>query len=449
MKTTPRFSRRSFLRLGAGALSLPLLEAMLPAGRRGAAYADELIEPVRLLWFYVPNGIHMPSWTPATTGAGFVMPPILAPLERHRAHTLVLSQVANRNAIDSVPGDHARGTGAFLTARLPRQTEGTDISVGISADQVAASVLGAGTRLPSLQTGLEGGVSVGGCDSGYSCAYLRNISWADEATPLPKITNPLVVFQRLFGLRPGELSPEQIERQRSRRESILDFAVQDALSLQARLGANDRQKLDQYLTGIRDLERRILDMSDLSCGPEEVPEAFEGSLDAYSDIMNELMVQAMVCDNTRVITHMFANGGSNRSYDFIGVTGAHHEISHHQNIPENFERLERINEYEVGRLADLMDRMTAHTLPDGRTLLDQSALFFSSEIEDGNSHAHTNLPVLLCGGAGGALRGGRHIRFASETPVANVFVSMLHAANVGVDTFGADGNRVLPELTTG
>ena len=445
MQPTRRISRRTVLRAGAAAIGLPLMEAMMPRGTRGMAWATEPEIPVRLAFYYVPNGMHMPAWTPTTTGADYAAPPTLQALGDLRSQALVLSGLSNRNAIDSVPGDHARGTGAFLTARLPRQTEGSDLYNGVSVDQVAAGALGVSTGLPSLQLGLEGGVSVGGCDSGYSCAYTRNISWANETTPLPKLTNPIVAFQRLFGLAPGELTVEELQRQRQRQTSILDYAMDDAASLRVRVSTHDRARLDQYLTGLRELERAILERTDAVCGPTDAPSGFETDLDAYSAVMNEIITQAFACDVTRVVSYMFANGGSNRSYSFLGVTGSHHEISHHQNQVENFERLSVINRYEVSRLADLMRRLDAVTEPDGASLLDRSLIFFSSEIEDGNSHAHTNLPVLLCGGGGGAVRSGRHVRY-SDAPIARLYVSMLQAAGVSAASFGEDGDSPLPDL---
>lgn len=442
---TPRLSRRHVLRAGTALLGLPLLEAMLPRGPRGAAYASELTEPTRLLYYYVPNGMHMPAWTPTDTGPAFTLSPTLAPLAAHRDQTLVLTGLANRNAIESLPGDHARGTGAFLTAQLPVRTEGSGIRNGISVDQVAAAELGLATRFSSLQLGMEGGISVGNCDSGYSCAYVRNISWADAETPLPKMTNPLVVFHRLFGTPAGALTLEQIERQQARRTSILDYARQDADALRVRLGATDRQKLDQYLTGIRAVERQILEAGDLTCGPDSPPDAFDQDVQLWSSVMNQLMVQALACDQTRVLSFMFGNGGSNRSFPFLGVTGAHHEISHHQGNVENHARLMAINRFEVACLADLLDGLRAQTMPDGSTLLDNTLVYFSSEIEDGDAHRHTNLPVLVCGGAGRHLATGQHIRLTTERPMANLFVSMLHAAGVGVDRFGNDGDGPLEE----
>jgi hypothetical protein len=447
MTHPPRLSRRTLLRAGALTLSLPLLEAMLPRGTRGLAYASEgAAPPTRLLFYYVPNGIHMPSWTPTTTGADFALPPILTPLARHRDAITLVSGLANRNAIDVVPGDHARGTAAFLTARLPRRTEGSDLYNGTSVDQVAARHHAGSTPFPSLQLGMEGGVSTGSCDSGYSCAYTRNISWADERTPLPKVINPMVAFRQLFGALPGGRSPEELEARQRRRSTVLDLVHQDAVALHGRLGASDRRKLDQYLTGIRELEARILDRTDRTCSPGETPEAFNQDLPVWSDTMNRIMAMALACDQTRFITFMFGNGASYRAFDFLGVTGAHHEISHHQNNAANFQRLETINTFEIDQFASLLDRLRAIEEPDGSTLLDHTALMFSSEIEDGNSHRHTNLPVLLAGRAGGAMAPGRHLRTAEERPIADLFLTLLQAADVPATSFGADGTRPLTEL---
>ena len=441
-------SRRAFLGGAAAMIGLPYLEAMWPGGRNGAVLASEGPRATRLLYYYVPNGMHMASWTPATTGADFALTPILSPLAPVRDDISVLTNVSNRNAIDSVAGDHARGTGSFLTARLPRRSEGDDIENGISVDQVAASAVGGEDRFASLQLGMEGGLSIGSCDSGYSCAYSRNISWAGPATPLPKMTSPTVVFDRLFGGVDPELTQLEIARRRQYRRSVLDYAMDDAARLQTRLGATDRAKVDEYLTAVRELELRIDRLATDACGTDvTVPENWLVDIPAYSRIMNELMVLALQCEMTHVVSFMLGNGGSNRSYDFIGVSGFHHEISHHQNRPENFEKLEAIDTWEVEQLSHLLQRMKSVENPDGTTLLDDSLVFFSSEIEDGNAHRHTNLPIVLAGGGGGTIAQGRHLRFEPERPIADLFITMLGAVGVDVESFGGDGTAPIDELS--
>jgi hypothetical protein len=317
-------------------VALPMLEAMAPSVARAQAAA-----PKRMLAYYVPCGIVMNAWTPAATGASWALTPILTPLAPVKDDVLVLSGLANRPARPDGPGDHASGTGAFLTASHPFKTEGANIRNGISVDQVAANAIGAATLFPSLQLGIDGGSGVGDCDSGYSCAYARNISWASPTQPLPKITSPAVLYDQLFqGFDPDATAEEQARRTLYR-TSVLDFVRDEANSLKLRLGTTDRAKLDQYLTGVDELEDKIAKASTGPvCEPIDRP-SDPGDIVAHSDIMNRLMTLAFQCDATRVISFMLANAGSNRSYEFLGVSGGHHEISHHQDLQENFDRLHR------------------------------------------------------------------------------------------------------------
>jgi hypothetical protein len=449
MKRRLELSRRALLRGAGAAIAMPFLEAMVPHGTRGALFATELPPaPQRLVFYYVPNGMHMADWRPAESGPLDVLPPTLEPLAAHTSRLLVLSNLANRNAIDSVAGDHARGTGAFLTARLPTRADGDGVYNGISADQVVANGLAGATPFASLQLGMEGGSSLGDCDSGYSCAYSRNISWASPTTPLPKLTSPSVLFERLFGGADPALSAQEVARRRRNQLSILDHVLEDATRLHARLGASDRARLDEYLTSVRSVEETMTALErESACGTVEIPPDYAVDVPAYSRVMNDLMVLALQCDLTRVVTFMLGNGGSNRTYPWLGVTGAHHEISHHQDIPENFDRLRLINRWEVEQLAHLLGSLESAIEPDGGSLLDRTLVFFSSEISDGNRHNHNDLPVLLAGGGGGITTGGRHVAYGEERPIANLFVSLINAAGVPVDSFGADGTAPLEGLT--
>jgi hypothetical protein len=430
-------SRRAFLG-GAGALlALPFLDSIGGEGAR----ADDT-PPRRLLTFYVPNGIHMSAWTPQKQGAGFDLPPILAPLAKVQSKLLVLTGLANKPAIPDVVGDHAAGTGSFLTARHVVKTEGPNIKNGISMDQAAAAALGQSSRIASLQLGIDGGSSVGDCDSGYSCAYARNISWASETQPLPKTVNPQVVWDLLFGGYDPLATAEEKARRELYKKSLLDYVSADAKALRARVGKSDAQKLDEYLTGVSELEKRIAGMgSGFLCG---VPARPSDNLDYPSQVtaMNELMALAFQCDITRVITFMLGNAGSGRSYEFIGIKGGHHELSHHQDLPENLAALQAIDTWEVQQLAALLEKLDS--MPEGNgTVLDNCAVLFSSEIEDGNSHSHYNLPVLVAGGLGGALKSGRHLVFTEDEPIANLFISLLEGAGVPTPTFGDDGTGPL------
>ena len=439
-----QMSRRTFLGGAGAAIALPFLESFAPAGWRRQALAMESgTPPMRMLYYYVPCGIHMASWTPAGAGPEWELTHILEPLEPVKPQVSVITGLDNHPAKPDGPGDHASGTGAFLTGAHPFKTEGADIRNGVSVDQVAAERLAAQTRFPSLQLGLEGGASVGGCDSGYSCAYSRNISWAGPATPLPKMTSPDLVFDRLFGGFDPAADAAESERRRLFRQSVLDTALADANALHARLSSSDQAKLDEYLTGVRALEQQIENLEDAPvCLPPEFP---DGDIDipAHIDVMTKLMVTAFECDITRITSFMFANAGSNRFYDFLGVSGGHHDISHHQNDPEKHAMLEVIDRWEIEQFSALLQAMSQVEEADGTTMLDNSLVFFSSEIEDGNRHGHTNLPILLAGGAGGAFTPGSHHIYDDDPPISNLFVSILHMFGVEVETFGDEGTGPL------
>ena len=436
------FSRRTLLK-GAGiSLALPWLHSLqIPKARA----ADPLAPPTRLLFYYTPNGMHMPAWTPESQGAGYTLPPILTPLAEVKDELLVLSGLDNLPGKPDGAGDHAGGTSAFLTCAHAKKTEGADIQLGISVDQVAANAMGSLTARPSMQLGMEGGASTGGCDSGYSCAYSRNISWAGPQTPLPKLVSPQLVFDRLFGSYNATESAEAAEKRRLYRMSVLDFVMADAQALKPKLASTDQHKVEEYFDAVRALEIQLeAGPAELICDPGKSPGVSEWSLEERSELMNALMVLAFQCDQTRVISYMFGNAGSNWSFPFLGVSGAHHEISHHQNIQENFDKLTIIDTWEVARFADLVARLKA--VPEGEgSLLDQCALFFSSEIADGNSHQHESLPILLAGGGGGAINPGRHVVY-DKLPVANLFLSMLRMVGVEDEHFG-DSSGTLDGLS--
>jgi hypothetical protein len=417
-------SRRAFLGGAAAAITLPWLPSL------GARAEGE--PPVRLLWWYVPNGIHMPAWRPSVVGAGYDLPTILEPLGSMSSEVSVLSGLTNMGGWDERPGDHARGTAAFLTCMRPLY-EG--VVAGISVDQVAAQANGSRTVYPSLQLGTESGGAVGTCDSGYSCAYTRNISWAGPSSPLPKQTSPQAVFDRLFGGFDAGLTEAQRQRREQYRSSVLDHVVGDANTLRGRISADDRLRLDEYLTGVRELEQRLAAGSG-SCEPFARPRA-PHDIEEHIDSLTELTVLTLQCDLTRYVTFMLGNAGSNRNYGFIGAAGAHHEISHHQSRQDNFDKLVTIGRWEVERFAHLVRRLSETS--DG-SLLDQSLVVFGSEISDGDRHNHDDLPVLLAGRGGGAATPGRHVVY-DDRPISDVYMAMLEAVDVSVDSFGLDGTE--------
>lgn len=431
-------TRRAFLGGGAAVIGLPYLVSLMPRDARAVAATD----PVRLAYWYAPCGFRMEHWVPNATGTGYDLPRILGSLAPVQAKTTVLTGLANRAAQVPVAGDHARGTGSFLTCEEVRLTDGADILNGQSADQFVAQALAGQTPFNSLELGTTGGSSVGNCDSGYSCAYTRNISWLDEDTPMPKMTDPRLVFDRLFAGYDTEQTQEAIDRRIRWRTSVLDHTLADTNDLMPRLSRSDQAKLDEYLTGLRELEIRIANAGAGECVPGDRPDdAFD-----YQDVMVamiDLQVKALECDLTRVISFMMENGGSYRSFDFLGVTGGHHELSHHQGDAVKNEGLSVIGEWEIQQFSDFLQKLDAIEESNGNTLLDNTLAFLSSEISDGDRHNHDDLPVLLAGSGGGYAPPGQHKDFGSEQPIANLYIAMAEAAGVAMGPFGQDGTGPL------
>jgi hypothetical protein len=425
--------RRTLLRGLGAAVGLPLLDAMVPAVARARPPA-----PNRLCVLYVANGVHMPEWTPARVGPGFELKRALEPLQPLRQDLLVLTGLAQNNAeaLGDGPGDHARALGAFLTGVHPVKTAGANLRAGVSVDQVAAARLAALTRLPSLEVGIERGAQSGSCDSGYSCAYSSSLSWRSPTLPSGKEINPALVFDRLFGEKSGP-------RYNRQRQSLLDFVREDLASLQPRVGPKDRQKLDEYLSGVRELEGRIARFGEL---PPVHPPRFgrpEGpppDLQEHIRLMSDLLVAAFQADVTRVATFLVTNDSSNRSYPFLDVPEGHHDLSHHGRNPQKQEKLVRINRFHVGELAYFLRKLKA-AREAGGTLLDHSMVLYGSGISDGDKHNHDDLPILLAGRAGGSIRPGRHLSLA-KTPLCNLFLSLLDRMGTPVDALGDSTGRL-------
>ncbi len=442
-------SRRTLLRGLGTAIALPVLDSMVPALRAAAAKGSGAA-PVRMSFVYVPNGIIMKDWTPVGVGADFALSPVLKPLEAYRDKTLILSGLAHKNgrALGDGPGDHARAGATFLTGVHPKKTEGADIKNGISADQVAAQAIGHLTKFPSLELTLEGGGMVGNCDSGYSCAYSNSISWRNETSPLAPEVNPRAVFERLFG--DGEFFDRDTRLKMSRQDrSILDFVRDDTSALQRELGKSDQRKLDEYLYSIREIERRIQasekqtrEGNDSQSNPQiPKPAGIPVTFEEHAKLMFDLQVVAFQTDSTRVITCMMGREGSNRTYRSIGVPEAHHGLSHHLNNPEKIEKISKINVHHAELFAYFIGKMASTPDGDG-TLLDHSMIVYGSSLSDGNQHLHHDLPVALVGGGNGTVKGGRHVRYKSETPMTNLFLSMLDRAGVKPESLGDSDGRV-------
>ena len=421
MKSTP-LSRRTVLRGLGTAVALPWLELMTKA----SAFSSAPAGPLRMAFFYVPNGVHMQDWTPKAEGPLGDLPDILKPLAGLKDDLLVLSGLAQNNgeALGDGPGDHARALATFLTGVHPKKTDGADIKVGMSVDQVAADRVGKLTRFPSLELGIERGAQAGNCDSGYSCAYSSNISWRSETTPVAKEVNPRLVFERLFGESSGGYDAGKAKRDRYRK-SILDLVADDARQLQSRLGATDRRKVDEYLTAVREIERRLVRVeAKAGVAPEfTTPAGIPNDYKEHVRLMGDMIVLAFQSDLTRVATFMYANEGSTKSYPFIDVPEGHHDLSHHGNDPAKHAKIKKINTFHMEQFAYVINRLKSIREGDG-TLLDRSMLVYGSGIGDGNRHNHDDLPVLLAGRGNGTIKTGRHLVY-KKTPLNNLFLSML------------------------
>jgi hypothetical protein len=441
--TRKHLSRRAFLR-GAGAVvGLPLLDAMIPALTAQSATAAN---PVRRLGFvYIPHGAVMDQWTPAATGSSFEFTPVLRPLAPFRERILILSGLAHHQADSLGDGgaDHARSSPTFLSGVHPKRTEGEDIRAGVTIDQIAAQQIGQSTRYPSLELTTEDMTGVvGACDTGYSCSYMNTISWRTPSAPLPMEINPRVVFERLFGDGAAEQRAARIQEDRS----ILDEITRELPALEGGLGTRDRARLSEYLDNVREIERRLQIAEKQSATSMAVPGTPAGVPDSYEEhakLMFDLLALAYQADLSRIFTFMLARELSQRSYPQVGVPDPHHATSHHQDDPVKLAKLVKIQTYHVTLFAHFLEKLRG--IPDGDgNLLDHSLILYGSSMSNSNLHNHKPLPVLVAGGQGG-LRGGRHLRFVEDTPMANLLVSLLNRAGVAQDKVG-DSTGALTEV---
>ncbi len=433
-----QISRRTVLRGLGATVALPMLDVMRPA--LPLVNADSQVRPPqRMAFLLVPNGVHVPYWTPQSLGYHYELPYILEPLHRVQDDLLVLTGLTHHKGRDNGdgPGDHARACATFLTGCQARKTHGANRRSGISADQIAAQQIGHATRFGSLELGCERLGMSGNCDSGYSCAYSSAISWSAASTPLAKEIDPRAVFERLFS------SPEAGNTKRDLyRKSILDYIAEDARSLKGRLGQTDQQKLDEYLTGVRQIEQRIVRAEQqvrsrlLNPAGLEKPTGIPADYQEHIRLMGDLMVLAFQNDLTRICTFMLANEGSNKTYRFLGVPEGHHQLSHHQNDEEKLKKIRKINQFHVAQFAYIIERLKSTQEADGSTLLDNSMVLYGSDMSDGNAHNNENLPILLAGRGGGTIASGRHVRYEQETPMSNLLVSMLNRVGAQVEQIG-------------
>jgi hypothetical protein len=439
--TRKRLSRRMLLRGAGAAVALPLLDSMIPAG---TALAQTAARPKsRLGCIYVPHGATMDKWTPGVAGRGFEFSEILAPLERFREHLCIVSDLAHAPVAPWVGEDtggaenHVRAAAVFLTGAHP--VKGGETYCGPSIDQIAAAAIGQDTPLPSVELSIE---PVGlNCGAGFTCAYRNTLSWKSATLPLPMENNPQVVFERLFG--DGSTEAERRAR-RQQAKSLLDSVGEQVASLKRGLPPADSAKLDDYLTEVREIERRVELVDSKLSGDLELPEAPVGvppSFEEHLDLMFDLQVLAYKSEITRISTLMLARENSNAFYPGSGVREGFHNASHHSNERANMDQFAVINRYHVGRFAKFLEKLDATPDGDG-TLLDHSLILYGSSLSDGNEHNFGPLPVLLAGGASGRLQGGRHLRNPAETPMSNLLLAMLALLDVRQDAFGDSTGRV-------
>ena len=443
-------SRRTILKGLGTTIALPWLEAMAPLVSRAASAAGQApAAPRRMAFFYVPNGVHMPDWTPTAEGPGFAPPEILRPLAPFQDDLLVLTGLTQdgARAHGDGGGDHARSLASFLTGTHPLKTAGFGIKAGVSVDQYAAAKLGKATRFPSIELGIDRGAQAGNCDSGYSCAYSSNISWRSESTPMAKEINPQLVFERLFA---GQLSNETAEAKAKRekyRKSVLDFVLEDARQLRGKLGQVDRRKVDEYLSSVRELESRLSRVdkaSTVDLKGVRQPTGIPGDNREHIRLMFDVLALAFQTDSTRIATFVYANEGSTKSYKFLGVPEGHHDLSHHGKDAEKQAKIKKINIYHIEQFAYFLEKLRSTREGEG-TVLDHSMIVYGSGISDGDRHNHDDLPILVAGKGGGTIKGGRHLAYPKNTPLNNLYLSMLDRVGLPTKALG-DSTGALPKL---
>jgi hypothetical protein len=433
--TGKHLSRRALLRGAGAAIALPFLDSMRPA----LASTPKAVG--RMAVVYVPNGIIMNQWLPEKTGAEFEFTRILKPLERFREDIVVVSGLSNHAAVKSKGGGHAKASGSFLSASIPKYTAGADVHAGTTFDQLVAKHFTEESRVPSLQLGCEDSRMIGNCDTGSSCAYTNSLSWKDPDTPLAVEVNPRSVFERLFGTMDPSLDAATRARRMLYKKSILDLTMQSTKSLTSTLGATDKRKMDEYLTSIHEVEARIAKSEkDPDVPTGEKPSGIPFEFREYVKLMFDLQVIAWQSDISRVSTMMIGREGSVRTYPEIGVPDPHHPLTHHRNHPDFIEKVTQINTYHVELFSHFLEKLKATADGDG-TLLDHSTIMYGGALSDGNGHSNHNLPLLVAGHAGG-LRGGRHVAAKPMTPVANLFVNMMERVGVPTESFGDSTGRL-------
>ena len=444
-------NRRHFLRGLGACIALPAFASLLPGRLMAAGAAPQLATtatgaPLRTAFVFFPNGAIPARWWPTGGELDFGLGTTLQPLAALRQHVQVLGGLdhANANPGNDGGGDHARGNSVFLTGVRIKKSA-TDVHAGVSIDQVIANRVGHLTRFPSIELTCDETRRSANCDSGYSCAYVYNISWQSPTTPMTPEANPRLVFERLFGAGAHGERAANAERRMMSRRSMLDFVLEDARTMQRRLASHDREKLDQYLTGIREVEARIQQAEKFgrTVDPDvPTPAGIPNTRLEYVDLRYDMMLLAFQTDTTRVATFVLGHDGDNRSFSEIGIAEGHHDLSHHQNNKERVDKVAQIDRWYVERFASFLRKMDNTPDVDGHSLLHNSRIIYGSGNADGNRHTHENLPLVLAGGGGGLLTPGRFVRHGSK-PVSNLFLNLADTAGVtGLERFGDSTARL-------
>jgi hypothetical protein len=439
MITRKALPRRAFLRGIGTAIALPMFDAMVPA--MSAATPKQ---PLRMAFVYVPNGIDMRHWNPEYEGALGELPRTLKPLEAVKDDLLLLGNLTHNTgrALLDGAGDHGRCCGSYLTGIQVKKST-SDIKAGVSMDQLVARQIGSQTRFPSLELGLEDARQSGDCDSGYSCAYTNNLAWRSETQPLPPVLDPRALFERLFG-DGASMTPEARARQAKYRRSILDFVTSDTKKLELDLGPTDRRKLDEYLSSIREVELQLqkAEKDNAQIDPHmEKPYGTPADFSEHFRLMSDMITIAFQADLTRVVTFLVTHEGTSRAYREIGISDGHHPLTHHMGNTEKLDKVAEINLYHMQQFAAWMQRMKAAKDGDG-SLLDHSMIVYGAGLSDGNRHLHEDLPTAILGKANGTVKPGRRVVFRRETPMCNLFLSMMDRMGVHMDHFGDATGRL-------
>ena len=445
-------SRRNFLRGIGACLALPAFEAFAPrafaAGTAAANIATTATgAPMRMAFVYFPNGAIQKNWIPTGSGRDFKFGNTLAPLEplRHRVQVISGLEHLNANAGNDGAGDHARANGTFLTGVRVKKTAGSDIYAGVSIYQIAAQRIGKGTRFASLELSTDPHRKSGNCDSGYSCAYESNLAWRTATSPLAPESNPRMVFERLFGAGAhGERGSNLVQR-RAQQRSILDFVMDDAKSVQGKLTHRDKAKMDEYLTGVREIEERIVTAEGFTNIPDPniaTPDGIPTAYDEYIKLMYQMLALAFETDSTRVASLLLAHDGSNRSFPEIEISEGHHSLSHPRDTLDLIEKVALIDRFYADRFAEFLTLLESKNDADGKSILHNSMIVYGCGNSDGNRHTHADLPVVLAGNGGGALTAGRYLE-TTATPMCNLYLNMLdHMGVPSLDRFGDSTGRL-------